>query len=468
MLLGLQFVDLSLHHRARGQQLAGQPIALFGGHPLKVLQCNDEAAQQGVAVGQKLATATALCDALVLLQGDDGEDRATLETLAEWAYGFSAQVHLVAPDTLVLEVSSMLRLFDGLDNWLAQLKADLIRHGLPWRGALAQTPLAAQCLAQNGTALAQIAPADPALSQAALHPLSLAQLQRPEAARLASMGIQTLAQLMALPRSELGRRSGADLLLWLQRLLGERPDPRGYFQPPKHYRRKLVLLEEIEHLQGLRFPLKRLFAELGDLLRRRQLALPQLDILLHHRHRPTTVVSLRGAGNEHRSEAWMALCQLKLERLVLFEPVMELELVGERLQPQQVHSERLFAGGAPDGQAQDLLAQLAARLGEERIHGLQAVGEHRPEYASRVVAPGQGQDSRQSVITTLQRPCWLLTQPQPVSRTDYQLLRGPERIESGWWQAGAIARDYFQAQCPQGRLCWLFHSSDGWFLHGWF
>jgi protein ImuB len=49
------------------------------------------------------------------------------------------------------------------------------------------------------------------------------------------------------------------------------------------------------------------------------------------------------------------------------------------------------------------------------------------------------------------------------------LQDGPERIESGWWDAGEeVARDYFIAEDPRGARLWVFRQrgSRQWFLHG--
>jgi protein ImuB len=77
---------------------------------------------------------------------------------------------------------------------------------------------------------------------------------------------------------------------------------------------------------------------------------------------------------------------------------------------------------------------------------------------------------------------WLLPQPLALQERHarplfdgqaLQVLAGPERIESGWWDGGLAERDYFIAQTPEGALLWLYHarfpSSDGtraWFLQG--
>ncbi len=49
------------------------------------------------------------------------------------------------------------------------------------------------------------------------------------------------------------------------------------------------------------------------------------------------------------------------------------------------------------------------------------------------------------------------------------LLAGPERIESGWWDGAAEARDYFVAADAEGRRFWIFQEREPtptWFLHG--
>ena len=58
-----------------------------------------------------------------------------------------------------------------------------------------------------------------------------------------------------------------------------------------------------------------------------------------------------------------------------------------------------------------------------------------------------------------------------------RLLAGPERIEAGWWDGPAAARDYFIAGTPAGVLVWIYRTrlpqapaqaESGWVLQGWF
>jgi protein ImuB len=73
--------------------------------------------------------------------------------------------------------------------------------------------------------------------------------------------------------------------------------------------------------------------------------------------------------------------------------------------------------------------------------------------------------------TSPPRPCWLLPQPTLLDARGIRLLSEPERIESGWWDGGAIRRDYFMAKDRRGRRLWVFHElnpNGQWYLHGLF
>ena len=75
------------------------------------------------------------------------------------------------------------------------------------------------------------------------------------------------------------------------------------------------------------------------------------------------------------------------------------------------------------------------------------------------------------------------TRPRPPTRWGpLRLLAGPQRLETGWWDAGAqgpALRDYFIARSDEAGLLWVYRErlaarSGGeaetapvrWFLHG--
>ena len=77
----------------------------------------------------------------------------------------------------------------------------------------------------------------------------------------------------------------------------------------------------------------------------------------------------------------------------------------------------------------------------------------------------------------LRRPLWILPEPQaltmsgdrPVYQGVLELVDGPERIESGWWDDDGITRDYYIAMNTSGVHLWIYRNrnkTNTWFLHG--
>ena len=57
---------------------------------------------------------------------------------------------------------------------------------------------------------------------------------------------------------------------------------------------------------------------------------------------------------------------------------------------------------------------------------------------------------------------------EPVMNGKLELIRGPERIDAGWWDRPGDARDYYIGRHGTGTLYWVFcHVRTGrWFAHG--
>jgi protein ImuB len=111
-----------------------------------------------------------------------------------------------------------------------------------------------------------------------------------------------------------------------------------------------------------------------------------------------------------------------------------------------------------------LLERLRIRLGKEAVYGVESASDHRPERAWR---PAQDR-SRATAAANRHRPLWLLPRPLPCHDGRLKLKSGPERIESGWWDGGDVARDYYVAEDRNGAQLWVYcdRASGEWFVHG--
>ena len=410
---------------------AQQPLALIDAH--RIVSANAAAQQLGVKPGLKRATALALAPHLTLAQADARRDEEALRAVAHTALAFTPSVTIqpandavgadrAAPDTVLLEVQGSLRYFGGLQSLLQRLQRALVPLGHSLHLANAPTALGAALLARVHRRFDGV---DLALMQRTLDaaPVWLLGPGRAHWEALQGMGLRTLADLRCLPRSGVARRFSAALLDELDRAYGAVPDPRISIVLPPAFESRLELFARAD----------------------------------------TTEQVLHGAGLLlDRLIAWLAAQHAFVRRFTL---VMQ----------------------------------------HERVQCLAAVDDHRPELAT-VVRPADAQalcrahataasepataapragidyDNAEPAPGVKVRPVWLLNEGEPLQERDswpliegqpLQLLSGPERIESGWWDMRLVERDYFVAVLPDGALVWIYRTRQlvsnprpGWFLQG--
>ena len=242
---------------------------------------------------------------------------------------------------------------------------------------------------------------------------------------------------------------------------------------------RLILLSGPD-ASALLFAARRLTAALAGWLTARQAGVREAVLRLQHR-RDETRVSLQFAELTADNARFERVLRERLERMTLAAPVETLCLEATQVNALPGCSRSLL----DDAQASretigTLLERLTARLGDARVYRIVPHADHRPECATRRL--GLFEKTSACVPTVPPRPLWLLDLPEPLREVDgrpfrrgpLQLLTGPERIESGWWDAGEktgdLRRDYFIAGSQDGTWLWIYRecSTGGWFLHGYF
>jgi protein ImuB len=441
-----------------------------------ILLCNPAAGERGVRPGQSPGGALALVADLRILPRKPEAEQAALERLAAWCSRFSSQVSLHPPQAVVFEAARSLRLFGGAEAFLNQVTAEVSALGYETRCCLAPTAGGALVLAAWGVA-GLICDADALRSALSQLPLGALDVGERTHADLGRMGLRQVGELLRLPRSGLAERLGWEQVQHVDRLLGKAPDLRRRFEPPPHYRGRLDLPAELEQVDALLFPCRRLLSELAGVLIGCQGGVQHLTWrLLHDENAEETRFTLGAARPEQDPGRWLELLWERLGRLRLPAPVRAIALHATEIRPFVPRSSELFTtlgrthAHAPD---QDFLDRLRARLGAGAVRGLALVLDHRPERAWRWCAVGgTGKGSGRA-----DRPVWLLAEPLPLEahhchpQRNGKLELGPERerIETGWWDGFEVARDYFVATTARGERLWLYRELGGrrgWFLHG--
>jgi protein ImuB len=377
----------------------------------------------------------------------------SLERIAAWACQFTPKVSLEPPRELLMEVQGSLRRFGGSHGLLEKLRVGLAATGFEAVLATAPAPRAALWLARGGCQVLEEVPVEAACPADALE-------------FLRSIGVQTLGELLALPREGLARRCGPALVDDLDRALGALPEGRVFFAPPARFAARLELPAPVSHAEGLLFAARRLLVQLEGLLAARQAGVRNFDLILFfHREKNSVRISLASPARD--AERFARLLRERLATLVLPRPVEAIGLEAGDFVPLAGRTAGMF--GDALAEAEDwaqLLERLQVRLGRGAVHGLATYPDHRPELAWRAVEPGEWEP--REFRPPGPRPLWLLEPPRRLGEEELLLLAGPERIEAGWWDGDDAKRDYFIAQCQGFSLGWVYRESGEWYLHGLF
>ena len=437
----------------------------------RVVQANLLAQEVGIEVGMTLATAQSIATGIDHFVRDEAAEHKRLALLGLVGYRFSSQVSIAPPAGLLIEASGSLRLFNNLPAFAEQLAVRLRQQGHETRIAAADTPLAALLLARSGL---DGLPGD---VQTALRrvPLANADFSPRTLERLENMGFRSFEALLRLPAAELAQRFEPAVVECLARLTGRKPDPRAFIKPPEKFRSAVHLLESVSEKDALLFPMRRLATELARWLAARSFGTELLIWEFQTLRGASARQVVRFADPTRNSAAFLALSKLRLERAELPQEVMSIVLRADLTTPFTPPDTDLFARrNGSSASCAELVDQLIARLGTEAVRVLAIRDDHRPERAWASMPPGGNarRSERASSAVANRRPLWLLDAPKPVAVAQFELLAGPERIETGWWDGGKC-RDYFVAVSTAGAQCWLFCSRQGagdeqWFLHGYF
>lgn len=447
----------------------------------------------------RCATVRSLAPECLLYPRDPHAEQNAYALAANAALAYSPSVYQHANATLLIDVTYSLRLFGGIRLIVQGLRQQLKRLKLQVRSSVAPTATGAwllaqaarqttQHLAQQSVQYSPRYACGQATLERLLNPLTFAMLPsaRPHLVWLKAIGCETLEGLRALPRNGLQRRVGAALITELEQAYTQTVWRQAPYLAPEQFIEQIDLLDRLEHTEAMTSFAERLALSLCTWLAAKQYALRSATLELHHERGryacPPTTLEIAFGEPVWLLGQLMPLLRERLSRQSLVGPVVALTLRSKALASQSARSATLFPDPlhAP-ADYRRLLDLLCARLGAEQVLQPAPLADHRPEIANNWAPLDASTVAATSIESPLsERPFWLLAEPlaltvrdnRPIYYGPLQLLRGPERIESGWWDHLRIARDYFVAQDQQAVRYWIYRERDAeharWFLHGLF
>lgn len=469
--------DFALHALRRSDPaLAHKPVALIEGEGRKAVLTQVSPEALGVTPGLTVTLAMARCPGIVLCPRTPAAETESRRLLLAAAFSLSPRVEITDAESCTIDLQGA---DPGQTEQAMQARVvELARLGLPARAGAAATPLLAAYAARCAQPVLIVQDARAFLAPL---PLAFAQPTPAHAEVLATWGIQTLAQLTALPKGEVGRRLGTEGVALWERAAGETTRVLHLTPPSTTFAAQWDYDPGIESLEPLLFKLQRFAECLALELRNSHLVAEQLilTLLLEDDSDHRRVFRLAEPGTNVAT--WLKVMHAHLETLHLPARLTGVRLVVTPTRP-QLKQDGLFDTGLRDPHAfWENLARVAALLGEDRVGTPLPADTWRPdafslERPAESVPPPEStpaQPARGGVLRRFRPPRPVLValenaRPAALSGPISGPVRGvhgPWRASGGWWQAGGWSVETWHVEIDDA-VYQLARTSEGWALEG--
>jgi protein ImuB len=452
----------------------------------KVIVASKEARQQGVRVGMRSGGVAAIAPATRLLERDLAKEQLAFESITMALLQFTPEVTHAADFSVHLDVTTTRRLFGGHLAVCRKIAACIRKLGFTCRlgtGATAMGSwLLARAVQRQGKPVhrrtIKMTTLEKRLNRL---PCSLLPSASQHEEWLSGIGATHLGALRKLPRAGLIRRTNEQLLRELDAAYGEFVELFEWISVPLTFSARVETFDRIEHAEALMYGATRLLSQLVGWLVSLQKAVSSFVFFLEHERGrtaiPPSTIEIMLAEPAWQEEHLTRLLKERLGRVELIAPVIALRLEIQHVVPMVIPTASLFP--EPGGNPTDfnrLMELLSARLGREQIRQPVMLDDYRPEVCNAWASETEKWDT-QDLDTILERPFWLLEKPialilrdeRPFYVSPLKMIKGPERVEAGWWDDQLAARDYFIAQANDKSCYWIYlertHEMK-WYLHG--
>ncbi|WP_018984353.1 Y-family DNA polymerase [Salinimonas chungwhensis] len=437
------------------------PAIVYEAGNNQVKQTNRRAQDAGVTPGMGMAQAAALCQSLHVIDYFEKSETQRLHAIANRLYQVASDIAVFVPDGLAIRLDPLIRYYDGLDNLWQTLVNELRQAGVTFNFGVAWSIEAAKVLAyhQHNQLLRAKSEIKKALSDCPLNATALTVKQQQTLQRV---GIDSIARLLDVPATELGRRFDNKLITYLCSLKAEVFEKINFYHPPDTFESFIEPSYEISHTDRLLPYMQRLSDEFLTYARLRNMLTTSLHFTLHFREDAPMPVTVRAATALYKLAQWQSLIALKLEQLALSSPVINIALRVDELEEVDEQMSDFFDNRVHDFAYKQLISRLQTRLGESAIQFPSAGSDFRPEKLHH--------DRQTDTLNISSHPLPSIGLPQPKAlREATQIEFGPVRIQTGWWDGAPVRRDYFIGRTDDGRRLHLFRDkSRQWFISGWY
>jgi protein ImuB len=471
--------DFPLEATLRAEpELRSQAVAVLEGKPpLQKIVCVNQIARDAVVLPGMTKLQVESGANVALRERSAFQECAAHQALLDCAQSFSPRVEDTAPDTVLLDISGLDKLFGPLPKIAREIFNRALQMGLLVNVAVAHT-LETALLAARGFNAVTVVPEGKEAEVLGSLPVEIffenkqSEGTEKDAEEFLETfrrwGIRKFRDLAALPEVELSERLGQRGLELQRKACGTSQRTLFPCDPPLVFEEAMELEFPLVLLEPLAFVLNRMLEQLCSRLKARALAAQEicLELTLDNGRQPNSENSIF-QRTVHLpvplcdSKVFLKLLQLDLNANPPGAPVVKVYLRIEPAKPRPAQN-GFFIPSSPEPEKLELtLARINAIVGEGRAGSPQLLDAHRPQaFEMQRFTPSTTKNGNHhapnNLVTALRvfRPCiavkvnyqggklsHICSRKQNNIAGDVLWAAGPWRSSGDWWEQDAWVRD---------------------------
>lgn len=464
----------------------------------RTVYVNPVAQRAGVQLDMDITTAQ-LLSGCEIIERDTAQEQRVLHRLSEQLYHFSPYIDrycspVSAQSGLLLEISSCLKLFGGVQGMMQRITTSLNQTPYGFLFGLAHSARAAWLFSFAAYDIDGNETRTVFLER--LYPLPIQLLDDYPAAceSLSRMGFNTLGdiarQISHQSLRSFKKRFGHEFTELLAEIFNIDQDfaqntlfekPRDTYRPDEWFEDEIQFDYPITTVDQLKPAFENLLTALGDYLRKRQQQCHTIEWRMTDIYRRKASTTVRSDQPQSQWQLLYDLTLIQFENKELPFEVDALRLICRQTLPRQnanhlLDLEQHRRRKSTTADFATTIARLKARLGDAAVYKFGYHDSRVPELTQ--VAMALAEKSRQDLPDIYQqalRPAWLLDAPEIIEERHQRLYWhgyltphvGPERIIGDWWNT-PVARDYYLATRQDHLPLWIFFNlyDKRWYVQG--
>jgi protein ImuB len=480
---------------------------------LVIYALDDAAVGYGLAIGQPLANARAICPHLQVFDADVAADARTLEDIADWCDRFTPLVALDSPHGLFLDITGCAHLFGGEANLLRLLCDALTAQGFAVSAAIAATSICARTMTRH--VHGRIIPDGEEAAEVSPLPVSALGADQAIIIGLRRAGLKTIGDVAGRAPGEITARFGARFSTLLAHALGQGDAPISPRKPLPEYIVEKRFAEPVSTESVIASSLSRLAKMLVAAMEKQGKGARRIEASFFRTDGAVRTIAVDTGQPVTRADVVDRLFRERLEALNdPLDPGFGFDLIRlsashTEIVVQQQHD--LDTHVHDNDELAALIDRIAARIGSRRVLVHLPLATHIPERAV-LAAPAQHSLGSAAAAPWPERtdgeppsrPLRLFDRPELIKvplatvpdgpphhftwrRAVHAVVKveGPERIAMEWWKQDGkvLTRDYFRVEDESGLRFWIFRDGlygseltdeegrpapANWYVHGLF